>query len=60
MPKSLVFIGAGVIGLEFSHVFSRAGAKVTVIELADRPLPGLDADTVAALTEESRRIGIKI
>ncbi|MDA0240106.1 MAG: NAD(P)/FAD-dependent oxidoreductase [Proteobacteria bacterium] len=60
VPKSLVFIGAGVIGLEFSHVFSRAGSKVTIIELADRPLPGLDADAVAALTEESKRIGIEI
>ena len=60
LPDSMVFIGAGVIGLEFAHVFSRAGTKVTVIELADRPLPGLDTDAVAALTEESRRIGIDI
>ena len=49
MPESLIFIGAGVIGLEFTHVFARAGTKVTIIELAERPLPALDADVVARL-----------
>lgn len=60
VPESMVFIGAGVIGLEFAHVFSRAGSKVTVIEVADRPLPGLDADVVKALSEETKRIGVDV
>jgi len=59
-PESIIFIGAGVIGLEFSHVYARAGTKVTVLELAPRPLPRLDEDAVNALTEESKRIGIDI
>ena len=59
-PDSLIFIGAGVIGLEFSHVFARAGTKITVLEVLDQPLPMLDQDAVSNLTEESRRIGIDI
>ena len=60
VPQSLVFIGAGVIGLEFTHVLARAGTKVTVIEIAPRPLPGLEADVVDKLTEETRRLGVDI
>lgn len=59
-PNSIVFIGAGVIALEFGHVFVRAGSKVTLLEVAPQPLPMLDEDAVAALTKESKRIGIDI
>ncbi len=60
LPESLIFIGAGVIGLEFTHVFTRAGTKVTIIELAERPLPALDADVVARLADETRRLGVDL
>jgi glutathione reductase (NADPH) len=59
-PNSIVFIGAGVIALEFAHVFVRAGTEVTLLEVAPQPLPMLDEDAVAALAKESRRIGIEI
>ncbi|MDP6841743.1 MAG: NAD(P)/FAD-dependent oxidoreductase [Rhodospirillales bacterium] len=59
-PDRLVFIGAGVIGLEFAHVFARAGTDVIILEVADKPLAMLDQDIVAALSEESARIGIGI
>ena len=59
-PGSIVFIGAGVIALEFGHVFVRAGSEVTLLEVAPQPLPMLDEDAVAALTKESQRIGIDI
>lgn len=59
-PDSLVFIGGGVIALEFSHVMARAGIKVTIIELASRLLPMLDADLVEALTEETTNLGVDI
>ncbi len=59
-PDSIIFIGAGVIALEFGHVFVRAGSDVTLLEVAPRPLPMLDEDAVAALTKESQRIGIDI
>ncbi len=44
VPKDLVVIGAGVIGLELGSVWSRLGARVTVIEFLDRILPGMDAE----------------
>jgi dihydrolipoamide dehydrogenase len=44
VPKHLVVIGAGVIGLELGSVWSRLGAEVTVIEFLDRILPGMDSE----------------
>lgn len=44
VPKELVIIGAGVIGLELGSVWGRLGAKVTVIEFLDRILPGMDGE----------------
>jgi dihydrolipoamide dehydrogenase len=47
VPKHLVVIGAGYIGLEMSSVWKRLGAKVTVLEYLDRILPGMDSDLAA-------------
>src|SRR5690606_26025009 len=44
VPKSLVVIGAGIIGLELGSVWRRLGAKVTVVEFLDRITPGMDAE----------------
>ncbi len=44
VPKSLVVVGAGVIGLELGSVWRRLGAKVTVVEFLDCVLPGMDAE----------------
>jgi dihydrolipoamide dehydrogenase len=44
VPKHLVVIGAGYIGLELGSVWSRLGAKVTVVEYLDRILPGMDSE----------------
>jgi glutathione reductase (NADPH) len=60
LPDSLIFIGGGVIALEFSHVLARAGTRVTILEALPRLLPAMDADAVAKLHEESERIGIEI
>ncbi len=59
-PEEVVFVGGGVIAMEFSHVYARAGSKVTILEVAPRLLGNLDADAVAALRKESERIGIRI
>jgi glutathione reductase (NADPH) len=59
-PSEVVFIGGGVIAMEFSHVYSRAGTKVTILEGLPRILPRLDADAVAVLRAESERLGITI
>lgn len=45
VPAEMIVIGAGVIGLELGSVWSRLGAKVTVIEYLDRILPGMDLET---------------
>ena len=60
LPESLIFIGGGVIALEFSHVLARAGTKVTILEALPRLLPRNDADAVVQIHKESERIGIDI
>jgi glutathione reductase (NADPH) len=60
LPGSVAFVGGGVIGLELGHVYARAGARVTVLEVLPRLLPGADDDAVARLRAESERIGIAI
>jgi glutathione reductase (NADPH) len=59
-PGSVLFIGGGVIALEFAHVYARAGTSVTILEALPRILPALDADAVAELRSESERIGIEV
>ena len=52
VPKTMVIIGGGVIGLELGSVWRRLGAQVTCIEYLDEILPGLDGD----VRKESRKI----
>ncbi len=59
-PEEVVFIGGGVIAMEFSHVYARAGTKVTILEVMPRLLPRIEADAVAAIQTESERIGVDI
>jgi dihydrolipoamide dehydrogenase len=49
VPKRLLVIGGGIIGLEMATVYRALGAKVTVIELMDQIIPGVDRDIVAPL-----------
>jgi glutathione reductase (NADPH) len=60
LPASVVFVGGGVIALEFSHVYARAGAKVTILEVLPRLLGNMDADAVAQLRAATERLGIAI
>jgi glutathione reductase (NADPH) len=60
LPASVIFIGGGVISLEFGHVYARAGADVIILEALPQLLPALDADAVAHLQVESERIGIRV
>lgn len=60
LPRSVVFVGGGVISLEFGHVYARAGTEVTILEALPQLLPAMDADAVAQLQGESERIGIRI
>jgi glutathione reductase (NADPH) len=60
LPREVVFIGGGVIALEFGHVYARAGAKVTILEALPQLLPAMDADAVQQIRIESERIGIEV
>ena len=59
-PGEVVFIGGGVIAMEFSHVYARAGTMVTILEVMPRLLPRVEADAVAAVQTESERIGVTV
>jgi len=52
IPKTMIVIGAGVIGLELGSVWRRLGAQVTVVEFLDRIVPGID-DEVAKTFQRS-------
>jgi dihydrolipoamide dehydrogenase len=52
MPKSLLVVGSGAIGIEFASFFRTLGAEVTVVEVLDRVLPVEDAE-ISALAEKS-------
>lgn len=58
-PKSMLFIGAGYIGMEFAHVAARMGVDVTIMDFSSRPLSNFDEDMVKYLTKASEEIGIK-
>ena len=60
LPSEVVFIGGGVIAMEFSHVYARAGTRVTILEAMPQLLPRLDQDAVAAIQGESERLGIDV
>lgn len=59
LPESIVFVGAGYIGMEFAHIAARCGAKVTVVEFGDRPLAPFEAEIVSHLTKASEVLGIE-
>jgi dihydrolipoamide dehydrogenase len=60
VPKHLVVIGGGVIGLELGSVWRRLGAKVTVVELAPTILPGMDAELVKEADRVFRKQGLEL
>ncbi len=59
IPKSVVVIGAGVIGLEMGSVYKRLGAEVTVVEFLDAITPGMDAEVARAFQKLLTKQGIK-
>lgn len=59
VPKHLVVIGGGVIGLELGQVYLRLGAQVSVVEYLDRIIPGMDAALSKELTKVLKKQGMK-
>ncbi len=60
VPKSMVVLGAGAVGVEFASVFRRFGSEVTVIEMLDRLVPIEDAEVSAELQKAFRKRKIKV
>ena len=58
VPRHLVVIGAGVIGLELGSVWRRLGSEVTVVEYLDRICPGLDEETAKTLQRSLSKQGM--
>jgi dihydrolipoamide dehydrogenase len=59
VPKRMLVIGAGIIGLELGSVWARLGAKVTVVEFLDRIVPGLDSEAARQLQRMLQKQGIE-
>ena len=59
VPKSMVVIGAGVIGLEMGSVYARLGAEVTVVEYLDAITPGMDGEVQKTFQRLLSRQGLK-
>ncbi|MCI8991960.1 MAG: dihydrolipoyl dehydrogenase [Eubacterium sp.] len=58
LPESVAIIGGGVIGIEFAHVFSHLGAKVTVLELMDHILPMVDEEVSEMVKKRMEKNGV--
>lgn len=59
IPKHLIVIGGGVIGLELGSVYLRLGSEVTVVEFMDRTIPGMDAALSREITKVLKKQGMK-
>ncbi|WP_163444842.1 dihydrolipoyl dehydrogenase [Flavobacterium columnare] len=59
VPKHLIIIGGGVIGLELGQVYLRLGAQVSVVEFMDRIIPGMDGALSKELTKVLKKQGMK-
>lgn len=60
LPKSVVIVGAGAIGVEFATIWNSYGVDVTIVELLPRVLPREDEEISKELTKELTKAGIKI
>lgn len=58
LPKRMVVIGGGVIGLEMGSVFARLGTEVVVVEYMERLIPTMDADCAKELQRSLKKLGM--
>ncbi|MEM6359608.1 MAG: dihydrolipoyl dehydrogenase [Bacteroidota bacterium] len=59
VPKHLIVIGGGVIGMELGSVYARIGSKVTVVEFMDKIIPTMDSTMGKELMRATKKIGIE-
>ncbi|MEM8513590.1 dihydrolipoamide dehydrogenase [Massilia sp. MP_M2] len=60
VPRRMVVVGAGYIGLELGTAFRKLGSQVTVVEAAERILPAYDADLVKPVASSLERLGVEV
>ncbi|MFH0868364.1 MAG: dihydrolipoyl dehydrogenase [Candidatus Woesearchaeota archaeon] len=60
IPKNLVVIGGGYIGLELGTVYAKLGSKVSIVEMTDQILPGVDKNIVNILHNNLEKINVEI
>ncbi len=60
VPQSIVIIGAGAIGLEFGYFYQAFGSKVTIVELVNQMLPGMDAEIAEELRKSFVKRGVTV
>jgi len=60
LPKKLLVVGAGAIGMEFAYFFSSLGAEVTVVEMLDQVLPIEDAEVAGVVEKSFKKAGVDV
>ena len=60
LPKKIVIIGGGIVGMEFAFIYANMGTDVTVIEYMDNILSTLDEDVLAVITSAAKEAKIKL
>ena len=60
LPKKMLIIGGGVIGMELGMFYAQVGTEVTVVEFMDQILPGVDPALVKVVARKAKKAGIKI
>ncbi|MEL6342388.1 MAG: FAD-dependent oxidoreductase, partial [Myxococcota bacterium] len=60
IPKRLVVIGGGYIGMELGMMLNKVGSDVTVVEMQDQIMPGFDPDVIKLFNRKCKKLGIKI
>ena len=60
VPKTLLVVGGGIIGLEMATVYRALGSTVTVVEFLDQLMPGADADLVRPLAARLKKQGVSV
>ena len=60
LPETLAVIGGGVIGIEMAQAFGELGSKITVVEMMDRIIPGIDEEASDVLAAHLKKKGVKI
>lgn len=60
LPRSVIVLGGGAVGVEFAYVYRTFGAEVTVVEMMDQLLPRVDGEVAGELAKSFRKQGIRV